>query len=144
MFFALKSRLSDNYFWWSIKHKTVKCLNFVFLSKLNVLCMMLLISVWFAWKPENLPKGEAAVGCLQLKRKQRREVERGGEGGGNGWHAVRAVSEQPTGEGVSKSVCPHYPKWLKPWLGLAEFLPYIFRYNRRVFFEPTEQVEYST
>ena len=33
-----------------------------------------------------------------------------GEGGGNGWHAVRAVSEQPTGEGVSKSVCPHYPK----------------------------------
>ena len=105
---------------------------------------MLLISVWFAWKPENLQKGEAAVGCLQLKRKQRREVERGRGGGVNGWHAVRAVSEQPTGEGVSKSVCPHYPKWLKPWLGLAEFLLYLFRYTRRVFFEPNGQVEYSS
>ena len=42
----------------------------------------------------------------------RREGRRGRRGrvGGNGWHAVRAVSEQPTGEGVSKSVCPHYPK----------------------------------
>ena len=63
-----------------------------------------------------MEKGEAAVGCLQRKRKQRREWEGregvGGRGrvGGNGWHAVRAVSEQPTGEGVSKSVCPHYPK----------------------------------
>ena len=61
-------------------------------------------------KTRELAKGRGSCGLSAAKKKAEEGGGERGEGGGNGWHAVRAVSEQPTGEGVSKSVCPHYPK----------------------------------
>ena len=57
-------------------------------------------------KIKKSAKGRGSCGLSAAKKKAEEGGQggRGGgeewEGGGNGWHAVRAVSGQPTGEGV--------------------------------------------
>ena len=67
-------------------------------------------------KSQNLQKGEAAVGCLQRKRKQRREV-----GGGEAMDGMQSEQSEgnPRLKGVlipGKSLC-QYKLWIKTGQG---------------------------